>query len=53
VVSADGPCAEVCVIVLCVGNKAPQIDYDKVPREITVRAGKDVEVEVPFAGRRC
>ena len=32
-------------------RKPPKIDFDKVPRELTVKAGKDVEIEVPYVGK--
>ena len=39
-----------CVIVSA--RRPPKIDLDKVPRELTVKAGKDVEIEVPYVGKR-
>lgn len=32
-------------------EQAPSVDMDKVPREITVKAGKDVEFEIPYKGK--
>lgn len=26
------------------------MDLDKVPRELTVKAGKDVDIEIPYTG---
>ena len=31
--------------------RVPTIDHDKVPREITVRAGQAVDIEVPYSGQ--
>ena len=32
------------------GQRAPKVDKDKIPREITVKAGKPVEVDIPYIG---
>jgi len=32
------------------GSRAPSINLDAVPREITVRAGKKVSLEIPYTG---
>lgn len=32
-------------------EKAPKVNKDQIPREITVKAGKDVEVEIPYVGK--
>ena len=29
---------------------APQVDHDKIPRELTVKAGKDVDIDIPYKG---
>ena len=38
--------------VVPTAEKAPKVDHDKVPRELTVIAGKDVDIEIPYTGKK-
>jgi len=31
-------------------QKPPKVDLDKIPRELTLKAGKDLELEIPYTG---
>ena len=31
-------------------ERPPKVEFDKVPREITLKAGKDLELEIPYEG---
>ena len=33
-----------------VANKPPVVDLDAIPRELTVKAGQDVSIEIPYTG---
>ena len=31
----------------------PKVNIDLVPREIVVKAGKNIEVDIPYTGEMC
>lgn len=32
-------------------ERPPKVDFDKIPREITVKAGKNIDIDIPYQGR--
>ena len=39
----------VCMSIF-LAEKPPKIDEEQVPREITVRAGQPLEIDIPYKG---
>jgi len=39
------------VILFVIGQRPPVVNLDAIPREITVRAGRRVDLEIPFTGK--
>lgn len=37
--------------MLVLAEVPPKVDIDKIPREITVRAGKTVDLDIPYTGK--
>ncbi|KAK2158172.1 hypothetical protein LSH36_175g03003 [Paralvinella palmiformis] len=39
-----------CKVMVDEAQKPPKVDLDKIPRELTLKAGKDLELEIPYTG---
>ena len=38
-------------MIFVVGQRPPVVNLDAIPREITVRAGRRVDLEIPYTGK--
>ena len=37
--------------MLVIGQRPPVVNLDAIPREITVKAGRRVDLEIPYTGK--
>lgn len=39
-----------CYTIVLLGRRPPNVNLDAIPREITVKAGKKVALDIPYTG---